>query len=110
MLPTIQLFFPIQQMTHLERMVVNRAIGSSVLSNLVSEFSIERTLFDVSHSQNLWVFSVCAILIYGQYKYQEGVNHRKLSNIGLYDKSQKIVRELLVILFLVLTRDVDNAI
>jgi len=60
------LFFP--QLTNLERMVVSRAIGSSFLSHLSAELSLERTLLEISnfHSQNLWMFSVIAVVLYGQ--------------------------------------------
>lgn len=102
------LFFP--QLTNLERLVAGRAIGSSILSNLSAELSLERTFLEISnfHSQNVWMFSVIVVVLYGQYKYNEG--QHKFETIVLYDKYKIIVREVLVVLFLVFTRDVQNAI
>jgi hypothetical protein len=103
-----KLFLP--QLTNLERMVVSRAIGSSFLSHLSAELSLERTLLEISnfHSQNLWMFSVIAVVLYGQYKYNQG--QHKFETIAVYDKYKVIVREVLLVLFLVFTRDVQNAI
>jgi hypothetical protein len=103
-----KLFLP--QLTNLERMVVSRAIGSSFLSHLSAELSLERTLLEISnfHSQNLWMFSVIAVVLYGQYKYNQGQD--KFETIAVYDKYKVIVREVLLVLFLVFTRDVQNAI
>jgi hypothetical protein len=102
------LFLP--QLTNLERMVASRAIGSSILSQLSTELSLEKTLFEISnfHSQNYWMFSVIAVVIYGQYKYNEG--QHKYESIAVYDKYKIIVKEILFVLFLVFTRDIQNAI
>ena len=101
-------------MTELERVVATRAIGSSFFSNLYSEISIDRIALEITNmnfqSANIGVFSVLLIVIYGQYKYNMGQNHEKLGNIPIYNRYQRIIRELLFIIFLVFTRDVDNAI
>lgn len=110
MLHLTSLFFPSGPvLTNLERIVATRAIGTSVLTHLYNEFTIEKTMFEIAniHSPNLWVLSAAAILVYGQYKFNEGT---KLNDIEVYNKYSKFIRELLVILFLILTRDVQNAI
>jgi len=110
MLPLTSLFFPTgPALTNLERIIAGRAIGNSVLSHLSSEISIEKTLFEVAniHSPNLWIFSAAVIIMYGQYKFDQGT---KLNDIVVYEKYSKFVKELLVIIVLVLTRDVQNAI
>jgi hypothetical protein len=110
MLPLTSLFFPAgPSMTNLERIIASRAIGSSVLSHLSAEVSLEKTIFELAnvHSPNLWIFSAAAIVIYGQYKFNEG---NKLNDIVVYEKYSKIIRELLMIIFLVFTRDIQNAI
>jgi hypothetical protein len=66
----------------------------------------------------VWVISAVAIILYGQYKFNEGKRIgmappapiEKLHTIDLYDKYSVAVREILVILFLVFSRDVQNAI
>ena len=110
MLPLTSLFIPnVQVMTKLEKIVASRAIGNSIVSHLSSEISFEKILFEVSNinSPNLWIFSATAVILYGQYKFYEG---SKLRNIEVYNKYNKMIRELLVIIFLVFTKDVQNAI
>ena len=103
------LFLP-GYMTNLERMVANRAIGSSIISTLSNEASIERYLLEFSniHSSNVWIFSIVGICLYGQYKYLQGTN-TKLVDIPIYTKYERTIRELLFIVFMVFTRDVQHA-
>ena len=54
------------------------------------------------------MFSVIAVVIYGQYKYNEG--QHKYESIAVYDKYKIIVKEIVFVLFLVFTRDIQNAI
>jgi hypothetical protein len=110
MLPLNSLFFPsAASLTNLEKIVAGRAIGNSVLSHLSSEISIDKTMFEVAnvHSPNLWIFSAAVIIMYGQYKFDQGT---KLNDIVVYEKYSKLIKELMVIIVLVLTRDVQNAI
>jgi len=115
MLPLYTLFVSnimipnIQIMTNLEKIVASRAIGNTIISRLSSEISFENILFEFTNvnSHNLWIFSATAIMVYGQYKFHEG---NKLKKIEVYNNYSKFIRELLVILFLVLTRDIENAI
>jgi hypothetical protein len=109
MLHVTSLFFPSgPAMTNLERIIASKAIGNSVLSHLSAEFSIEKTLFEIANvsSLNLWIFSAAAVVMYGQYKFNQG---SKLDNIDVYNKYSRIIKELLVVILLVLTRDVQNA-
>jgi len=96
-------------MTNLEKLVAGRAIGSSVLSYLSSEVSLDKTLFEFANmnSPSLLLFSAAAIVMYGQYKFNQGT---KLNDIEIYEKYSKFIRELLVVIFLIFTRDVQNAI
>ncbi len=110
MIPLTSLFFPSGPvMSNLERIVASRAIGSSVLSHLSAEVSLEKTLFEMAnlHSPNLWIFSAAAIVMYGQYKFNQGT---KLDDIEIYGKYSRLIKELLVVIFLVFTRDIQNAI
>ena len=111
MIPLTSLFFPSgPAMSNLEKIVASRAIGNSVLSHLSTEVSLEKTIFEMANlnSPNLWIFSAAAIIMYGQYKFNQGGS--KLNNIEIYDKYSKLIKELLVIIFLVFTKDIQNAI
>lgn len=104
-------------LTNLERLVASRAVGSSIISNLSSEVSIERVLIElwninfhtsnIFNSTNVWIVSVLTIYIYGQYKLNQGVN-TKLKDITIYDKYYRFIRELLFVFFIVFTRDVQH--
>ena len=110
MIPLTSLFFPSgPAMSNLEKIVASRAIGNSVLSHLSSEVSLEKTIFEMAnlHSTNIWIFSAAAIIMYGQYKFNQG---SKLDNIEIYEKYSRLIKELLVIIFLVFTKDIQNAI
>ena len=101
-------------MTELERVVATRAISTSVISNLYSEISIDHIILELTNLNfqisNIGLFSILIIIIYGQYKYNMGQNHDKLENIPIYNRYQRIMREVLFIIFIVFTRDVNNAI
>ena len=99
-------------LTNLERLVATRAVGSSIISNLSTEVSIERVLIEftnlnfhtsnIFNSTNVWVLSVLIMYIYGQYKLNQGVN-TKLKDITIYDKYYRFIRELFFIFFIVFT-------
>jgi hypothetical protein len=61
---------PMTTLSNLERMVVIRAIGSTTLSTLSSEWSIDKVAFDIMnyHSNNVWIISTIIIYTYGYYK------------------------------------------
>ncbi len=104
-------------LTNLERLVATRAVGSSIISNLSTEVSIERVLIEftnlnfhtsnIFNSTNVWVLSVLIMYLYGQYKLNQGVN-TKLKDITIYDKYYRFIRELFFIFFIVFTRDVQH--
>ena len=105
------LFLPGSLMTNLERMVATRAIGSSFLSNLSTEISVEHVAIEImnARSNNAWIVSIFFIYLYGMYQYSEGAKS-KLDKIEIYGKYSSLIRELLFVFFLVFTRDVQNAI
>lgn len=110
----IQSFLPMTTgMTSLERIVATRAMGASIMNQLTSEISFERVVLEMTnlhfHSTNLWIISVLAIYLYSRFQYFEGV-HSKLQNIDVYDRYNRLIRELMFIVFLVFTRDLQNAI
>ena len=100
-------------LTGLERIIANRAMGATIINQLTNEISFERVFLEMAnlnfHSANLWIFSVLAIYLYSRFRYFEGVQS-KLKNIEVYDRYNRLIREIMFILFLVLTRDVQNAI
>lgn len=100
-------------LTGLERIIVTRAMGATIINQLTSEISFDRVVLEMAnlnfHSANLWIFSVLAIYLYSRFQYFEGV-HSKLQNITVYDRYNRLIREVMFIVFLVFTRDVQNAI
>lgn len=100
-------------MTSLERIVATRAMGATFVNQLSSEISLERIVVELSnlnfHSTNLWVFSVLAIYLYCRFQYYEGVQS-KLQDMEVWGRYKRLIREIMFILFLVFTRDVQNAI
>lgn len=109
----LQSFLPISTgMTSLERIVATRAMGATIVNQLTSEISFERVMFELTnvnfHSTNLWVLSVLAIYLYSRFQYYEGVQS-KLKDIEVYDRYKRLIREVMFIVFLVFTRDVQHA-
>jgi hypothetical protein len=101
-------------MTELERMVATRAIGASFISNVYSEISIDKIALEIANvhfqASNIGLFSVLLVVLYGQYKYNMGAQSAKFENIQIYTQYDKTIREILFIVFLVFTRDVQNAV
>jgi len=98
-------------LSNLERMVVGRAIGSSVLSSISAEWSIDKIVVSLVNfnSQNWWIFSIATIYIYTYYKFYQTPNER-LDSVPIYGKWSRNIKELLFVLFMVFTRDIQNAI
>jgi hypothetical protein len=100
-------------MTELERMVAKRAIGASFVSNIYSEISLDRIALEFANwhfqASNIGLFSILLIVLYGQYKYNMGTQNAKFEKLSIYNKYERGIRELLFILFLVFTRDVNSA-
>ena len=110
----LQSFLPMTNgLTGLERIVATRAMGATLINQLTSEISFERVILEMTnlsfHSTNLWIISFMAIYLYSRLQYFEGVNS-KLQNIEVYNRYNRLIRDLMFIVFLVFTRDVQNAI
>ena len=93
----------------LERIVITRAIGSSALSTLTTEWSVDKIAIDIMQSNNMWALSVIIIYAYGYYKLSQLMNSQLVS-IPIYYQWSKNIEGALFIVFLVFTRDVQNAI
>jgi len=102
---------PITSLSNLERIVISRAIGSSTLSTITSEWSVDKIVIDLFNMQsnNTWVFSVMLIYAYGYYKLMQ-ITTSQLRTIPIYYQWSRKIESILFILFLVFTRDVQNAI
>ena len=110
----LQSFLPMPTgLTGLERIIANRAMGVTIINQLTNEISFDRVVFELSnvnfHSTNLWILSVIAIYLYSRLQYFEGIQS-KLKDIEVYDRYKRLIREIMFIVFLVFTRDVQNAI
>ena len=108
----LQSFLPMG-LTGLERIIANRAMGTTIINQLTSEISFDRVVLEMTnlnfHSANVWILSVLIIYLYSRFQYFEGVQS-KLKDIEVYDRYVRLIRELMFIVFLVFTRDVQNAI
>lgn len=104
---------PLPVMTNLERLVAIKAISESISANIVKEISLDRIAIELTNynfqNNQIWIFSVILIYIYGKYQFYKGTQH-KLNNIVMYDTYTNYVRIVLFVIFLVFTRDVQNAI
>lgn len=102
---------PINTLSKLERLLVSRAIGSSALSTISSEWSIERIVFEMVNynMDNLWIVSTIIIYVFGYYKLYEMTRPIKIDQ-PVSDKWAKTVKDVLIMIFFVFSRDVKNAI
>jgi hypothetical protein len=104
---------PLPMMTNLERLVATKAISESIAANIAREVSLDRIAIELTNynfqTNQMWIFSVILIYIYGKYQYYKGTQY-KLNNIRVYDNITNYVRIVLFVIFLVFTRDVQNAI
>jgi hypothetical protein len=111
----IQSLLPINiSLTGLERIVATRAMSSTIVNQLTKEISFEKVVIEITNMQvdsatNILVISVLAIYLYNRFQYYEGLQS-KLKDIKVYEKYTRLIREVMFILFLVFTRDIQNAI
>ena len=102
---------PIPTASNLERIVISRAVGSSILSSMSSEWSVDKFIFDIInfHTDNWWLFSIILAYAYIYYKLMQMINLR-LIDVPAYDRWSRTIEDGLFIFFLVFSRDVQNAI
>ena len=102
---------PIKTLTNLEKLLVSRAIGSSAFSTISSEWSIEKIVFDMINynTDNIWIISTIIIYVYGYYKLYDMTRPIKIDQ-PISDKWAKTVKDVLIMMFFVFSRDVKNAI
>jgi len=114
MIQLTTLFFPSSIMTNLEKMITTRVVSQSIISNLSSEFSIEKIIIEATHfnyQSHNWILSVFIIYSYGYFKYIEGMNtNTKIQQTKIYDKYNQYIRQLLFIMFIIFSRDVQSVI
>lgn len=102
---------PFTTLSNLERIVITRAIGSAAITSLTSEWSIDKIAINMFNLQSdrVWAFSVIFIYVYGYYKLINMIKPQ-FTTIPIYYRWSKKIEGLLFIIFLVFTRDVQNAI
>lgn len=103
-------FSPI--ISKLEGIIASKAITTSIFSNIRTEFTVERIFFEISninlHSFSYLYLSFLITYLYGQYKFNQGINVNKLEKIDEYVKINRIAREFLFIIMFILTKDVQH--
>ena len=101
---------PLNTLSNLEKIVVGRAIGSSVLSTITAEWSMDKIVIDlVSAHDNSWILSILIIYMYGYYKYDQ-MQFAGLDDVPVYDRWSKSIKSILFVVFMVFTKDIQNAI
>ena len=114
MMKLTTLFFPGNIMTNLEKMITTRVVSQSIISNISSEFSIEKIIIEATHfnyQSHNWILSVFIIYSYGYFKYIEGMNtNTKIQQTKIYGKYNQYIRQLIFIMFIIFSRDVQSVI
>ena len=107
-------------MTKLESIVTTKAIATSFLNNIRSEFTIDRVFTEISEmhfsfnylSFNYLYFSLFITYAYGYYKFTQGEEScqiDKFRKINKFDRVDRITKEIIFIILFIFTKDVQHA-
>ena len=100
----------------LESIVTTKAIYTSFLTNLRSEFTLDRVFAEISemhYSVDYLYFSIFLTYAYGYYKFKQGAEScqiDKFRKIEKFDRVNRLTKELIFIILFIFTKDVQNAI
>ena len=100
----------------LEGIVTTKAIFTSFLNNIRSEFTIDRIFAEIAemhYSFNYLYFSIFLTYAYGYYKYTQGAEScqiDKFRKIEKFDRVDRVTKEIIFIILFIFTKDVKNAI
>jgi hypothetical protein len=106
--------FPL--ISKLEGIITTKAISTSFLTNLRSEFTIDRIFAEIAemhYSFDYLYFSIFLTYAYGYYKYTQGAESYqidKFKKIEKFDRIDRITKEIIFIFLFIFTKDVKNAI
>jgi len=106
---SVTAFMP-PKMTTLEKIVATRAAGKTILSNISREFSAESLLLKLSSVYSIDVIFLSIAVVYAYHHYTESGEDRKIADFPVYSRVSHITKQIVFILFLIFTRDVNNAI
>lgn len=98
----------------LESIIANKALMSALMSNLRRELTVERAIIEFSTSFNpnsFFYASIIVTYIYGEYRFFEGsrAKNDKLKEFPVYQKTEKIVKEIIIMLLFVMFKEVHSA-
>ena len=99
---------PNRAMTALEKIVASRAVGTTILSNISKEMSPDILMFKLSSVYSTDVFFLSLLVFYMYHANHTSTN--KFSGFPVYSQVSTRTKQVLFILFLIFTRDVENAI
>jgi hypothetical protein len=102
-------------LTDLEGIVTTQIIRNTFLTNIRTEITINNLFSQITEFHYVpsdYIFiSVLLTLLYSQVKYLDGYDKKsQILKITKYEKCERFIRELVFVLLLVFTRDVQNAI
>lgn len=97
------------KMTTLEKIVATRAVGNTIMTNLSKEFSAESMMFNLSSVYSIDVLFLSVIAIYAYHQYHDSATD-KIADLPVYSRVSRTTKQIVFILFLIFTRDVNNAI
>lgn len=96
--------------SQLDNLIRTKAIGSSIMTNLLEEFNLERIMvqmFNYNTLNNYLYVSAIIFFLYGQFLRD---NNDKFLQINSYKQTTFITRKIIFIILLIFFRDVPNAI
>ena len=97
--------------TPIESIITSRALVSSIITNVRNEFTMERIAIQIAdfqfHSNDYLFLSIIPIIIYGQFKFQQG-SQIKIEQINEYQKIQHFIKEFIFVITFIFTKDVHN--
>jgi tellurite resistance protein TehA-like permease len=99
---------PKNTMTTLEKIVASRAMGTTILSNISKEMSFESIILKMSSVYSFDVICISVFVLYMYHNYNDSTS--KISGFTVYSNVSKRTKQLIFIMFLIFTRDVENAI
>ena len=101
-------------MSELETLITSRAVFSTISEQVKNEIITDTPLLrDISHGYFRLDFDVCYLVLIGLALYSKMNNtqtNQKLTQISRYSMTMKVTRAFLFTIFVVLAKNVENAI
>lgn len=98
----------------LEAIIANKALLASLVTNLRRELTLERVVIEFNSfcgPNSLFYISIILTYMYGEYRFFEGSHEKysKLREFPVYQKTEKIIKEIIFIVLFVVFKDLHSA-